>query len=155
HMSLSAFRDRRWVLLFVISAIAAMGGIYYVRTAIPPVPMYVSHGAVGLIILEDGRLGMVAREVHPSVIGKLIALTDVVVPGGKGDRLVHVWRHDGTEVHRATETTSRVDGPPGAIRLRSDMGGREFPKHLLGNWAVDVETQDGQLVGRVTFVVAE
>src|SRR5262249_15750958 len=74
HMSLSAFRDRRWLLLFVISAIAAMGGIYYVRTAIPPVPMYVSHGAVGLIILEDGRLGMVAREVHPSVIGKLIAL---------------------------------------------------------------------------------
>lgn len=155
HMSLAMLRDRRWIALFVASAAAALTGAYYARTAIPPVPMYVSHGAVGPIVLPDGRLGMVVHELHPSVIDKLIAITDVVIPGGRGDRLLHVWRHDGDEVHRATETTSKVDGPEGSIRLRSALTGRELPKRLVGRWAVDVETEDGQLVGRVTFLVAE
>jgi hypothetical protein len=155
HVSLATLRERLWIALFFLSATAALGVAYGARTAIPPVPMYVSHGAVGPIVLEDGRLGMVVRELHPSVIDKLIAITDVVVPGGKGDRLVHVWRHDGDEVHRATETTSRVDGPEGTVRLRSGLTGRELPKRLVGSWAVDVETQDGQLVGRVSFLVAD
>jgi hypothetical protein len=155
HVSVATLRDRRWVAVFFVSAGAAVGIAYAARTTIPPVPMYVSHGAVGPIVLKDGRLGMVVHELHPSVIDKLIAITDVVVPGGKGDRLVHVWRHDRDEVHRATETTSRVDGPEGTIRLRSGLTGRELPLRLIGSWAVDVETQDGQLVGRVSFVVAD
>lgn len=155
HMSLSMLRDRRWVALFFVTAAGAIAAVYAGRSAIPPVPMYVSRGAVGPIVLPDGRLGMVVRELHPSVIDKLLAITDVVVPGGKGDRLVHVWRHDGHEVHRAAETTSRVDGPEGTVRLRSGLTGRELPKRLVGSWAVDVETQDGQLVGRVSFLVAD
>jgi hypothetical protein len=155
HVSLAALKDRRYIALFFASAGAALGIAYAARTAIPPVPMYVSHGAVGPIVLEDGRLGMVVHELHPSVIDKLIAITDVVVPGGKGDRLVHVWRHNGTEIHRATETTSKVDGPEGTVRLRSGLTGRELPKRLIGSWTVDVETQDSQLVGRVSFIVAE
>jgi hypothetical protein len=118
--------------------------------------MYVAHGAVGPIVLPDGRLGMEVRDLHPSVIDKLIAITDVVVPGGKGDRLIHVWKHDGHEVHRATEDTARVaDAPKGAIRLRSGLTGRHLPPNLVGSWSVDVETQDGQLVGRVSFTVAD
>lgn len=155
HVRPSALRDRVWMLLFVLSAAGAFGLVYAGRALIPPVPMHLSSGAVGPLVLPDGRLGMVVRELHPSVIDKLIAITDVVVPGGKGDRLVHVWRHDGREVHRAAETTSRVDGPAGAIRLRSALSGRELPQTLVGSWAVDVETQDGQLVGRVRFDVTE
>ncbi len=155
HVSLAMLRDRRFILLFLASLGAAVGAAYAGRTAIPPVPMYVSKGAVGPIVLANGQLGMVVHELHPSVIDKLIAITDVVVPGGKGDRLMHVWRHDGDEVHRATETTSKVDGPEGTVRLRSGLTGRQLPKRLVGSWAVDVETQDGQLVGRVSFIVAE
>lgn len=155
HVKVEMLRDKRWLLLFFVSATSALGLVYGARTVIPPVPMYVSRGAVGPMTLPDGRLAMVVHELHPSVIDKLIAITDVVVPGGKGDRLVHVWRHDGNEVHRATETTSKVDGPAGAIRLRSALTGRQLPKQLVGNWAIDVETQDGQLVGRVTFAVAD
>ena len=155
HVDVATFKDRRWVALFALSIGAAVGLVYAGRTTIPPVPMYLSHGAVGPIVLPDGRLGMVVRELHPSVIDKLTAITDVVVPGGKGDRLMHVWRHDGDEVHRATETTSRVAGPEGAIRLRSALGGRQLPAHLVGSWSVDVETEDRQIVGRVSFTVAE
>jgi hypothetical protein len=48
-----------------------------------------------------------------------------------------------------------VDGPEGSVRLRSALSGRELPKRLVGTWAIDVETQDGQLVGRVSFLVAD
>jgi len=107
---------------------------------------------------------MEVRDLHPSVIDKLVAITDIVVPGGRGDRLTHVWKHDGNEVHRATESTMRVappaehadkDGGKGTIRLRSALTNRQLPTKLVGSWSVDVETQDGQLVGRVSFTVAE
>ncbi len=155
HVNLAMTRDRRWLFVFAASMAAALGAVYALRASIPPVPMYLAKGAVGPIVLPDGRLGMVVHELHPSVIDKLIAITDVVVPGGKGDRLLHVWRHDGHEIHRATETTSRVDGPSKTVRLRSALSGRELPQHLVGEWAIDVETEDNQLVGRVSFVVAE
>lgn len=155
HVDIATFKDRRWLALLGASVAFAVGGAYQARTAIPPVPMYVAHGAVGPIVLPDGRLGMEVHELHPSVIDKLIAITDVVAPGGKGDRLLHVWRHDGHEVHRAAEDTSRVAGPQGTIRLRSGLTGRQLPARLVGSWVVDVETADGQLVGRVSFHVAD
>jgi hypothetical protein len=102
---------------------------------------------------------------------------DIVVPGGKGDRLHHVWRRNGQEVVRATEDTSRVAGPSGAVRLRSTLEGKRLPisspplrgdpstsspplrgdasTALEGHWSLDVETEDGQLVGRTTFTVIE
>lgn len=160
QLDLKMLGDKRWLALFAATLAGAIAIAYAGRTALPPVPMYVVHGAVGPIVLPDGRLGMEVRDLHPSVIDKLIAITDVVVPGGKGDRLVHVWRHDGNEVHRATESTLRVAAASdstdkGTIRLRSALTDRQLPARLVGSWSVDVETQDGQLVGRVSFTVAD
>jgi hypothetical protein len=155
HVRASTLRDRRWLATAIASVGLSLGIVYAARGAIPPVPMYLAHGAVGPIVLPDGRLGMEVSELHPSVIDKLIAITDVVVPGGKGDRLYHAWRHDGREVQRSLEGTSRVDGPKGTVRLRSALTGRELPPNLVGSWCVDVETEDGQLVGRVAFTVAD
>jgi hypothetical protein len=168
HVDVHMLRDKRWLALFAATLGAATGIAYAGRTALPPVPMYVAHGAVGPIVLADGRLGMEVRILDASVIDKLVAITDVVVPGGKGDRLVHVWRHDGYEVHRATEDTTRGGGGAGAsesdsapgkdkgtIRLRSQLTDRHLPTRLGGSWSVDVETQDGQLVGRVSFTVTD
>jgi hypothetical protein len=84
--------------------------------------------------------------------------TTTSVTGGKGDRLHHVWFHEGTAVHRATEETSAVPGPgvpKGVVRLRSSLTGSDLPKNLVGKWWVDVETEDGQLVGRTEFEVVE
>jgi hypothetical protein len=160
HMDLKMLRDKRWLGLFAVTLGAAIAIAYAGRSAVPPVPMYVAHGAVGPILLPDGRLGMQVRDLHPSVIDKLIAITDVVVPGGKGDRLQHAWRHDGHEVHRATESTLRVEPTSestdkGTLRLRSGLTSGQLPAQLVGSWSVDVETQDGQLVGRVSFGVAD
>lgn len=155
HVTRRALRKRAYYAVFVASLGAGVGLAYVARAAVPPVPMYLSTGGVGPEQLPDGRLAMVVTTLHPSVIQELIAVTDVVVPGGKGDRLRHVWRHAGVEVHRSTEETSRITAPKGVIRLRSSLSGQELGAALVGAWSVDVETDDGQLVGRTEFSVAE
>jgi hypothetical protein len=144
-----------YVAVFAVSIGAGVGIVYEARAAIPPVPMYVSSAAVGPKQLLDGRLAMEVKALHPSVIKELIAVTDVVVPGGKGDRLRHRWMHAGREVHRSSEETSRIPGPKGVVRLRSSLTENDLPQDLTGSWTVDVETEDGQLVGRAEFDVAE
>jgi hypothetical protein len=154
HLRTSLLRDPRYLALLVLSMGLGLGSTYELRRAIPPVPMYMASGAVGPSLLADGRLAMEVTSLHAAVLRQVIAVTDVVVPGGKGDRLVHVWRHDGVELHRASEETSRVEGPSGEVRLRSALFAEEsLPEQLAGPWSVDVETDDGQLVGRVTFRV--
>jgi hypothetical protein len=154
HLRTSLLRDPRYLALLVLSMGLGLGSAYGLRRAIPPVPMYMASGAVGPSLLPDGRLAMEVTSAHAAVLRQVIAVTDIVVPGGKGDRLVHVWRHDGVELHRASEETSRVEGPSGEVRLRSALFAEEsLPDQLAGPWSVDVETDDGQLVGRVTFRV--
>ena len=155
HVTVRSLRKKAYVAALVLSVGAVVGLTYFARSAIPPVPMYVSSAAVGPKQLADGRLAMEVKTLHPSVIQELIAVTDVVVPGGKGDRLRHVWRHDGVVVHRTTEETSRVAGPKGAVRLRSSLTGDDLHVNLVGPWSVDVETDDDQLVGRTEFDVVE
>jgi uncharacterized protein DUF5924/DUF2914 family protein len=153
HLRTSLVKDLRYVALLVVSLALGLSGAYGARRGIPPVPMYMSSGAVGPTLLPDGRLAMEVTSLHAAVLREVIAVTDIVVPGGKGDRLVHVWRHDGVELHRAAEETSRVQGPSGAVRLRSALFAESLPEDVVGGWTVDVETDDGQLVGRVPFRV--
>jgi hypothetical protein len=153
HGTRRQFKQKIYVALFVGSLGAGTGIAYAARAFVPPVPMYISSAAVGPKQLADGRLAMEVKALHPSVIQELIAVTDVVVPGGKGDRLRHVWRHEGREVHRSSEEVSRIEGPNGVVRLRSSLSGKDLPGDLVGAWRVDVETEDGQLVGRTEFEV--
>jgi Family of unknown function (DUF5924)/Protein of unknown function (DUF2914) len=155
HVTGRVLRKKVYLAVFALSVGAGVGVAYGARAAIPPVPMYVSSAAVGPKQLPDGRLAMEVKTLHPSVIQELIAVTDVVVPGGKGDRLRHTWRREGREVHRSTEETSRIAGPKGVVRLRSSLTGKDLPADLVGAWSVDVETEDGQLVGRAEFRVAD
>ena len=52
--------------------------------------------------------------------------------------------------------SDRVEGAPnGAVRLRSTMPHAALPASPAGRWTVDVQTADGQLVGRARFEVIE
>ncbi|MEM9462795.1 MAG: DUF5924 family protein [Myxococcota bacterium] len=147
---------RPWVVvLLVVWTMGAVIGVYFGRAGVPPVSMYVSYGAVGPNLLDDGRLAVEASKLHHSLIEELYAVTDVVVPGGKGDRLVHVWTHEGQEVSRVTKVDPRAHGPTGTIRLRSRLDAQTVPEAPAGGWTVDVITQDGQLVGRTAFEITE
>ncbi len=153
----------RTITLLVLSAVAGSGLAYAARTLVPPVPMHLAHGAVGPYLLGDGRLVMEVKSLHTSAIRELVVVTDVAIPSGEGDELHHVWRHEGIEVHRERHP-SRTQGPRETLRLASMLGPRgtptapelrPLPKNIAGAWAVDVETKDGQLVGRVAFHVID
>lgn len=127
-------------------------GVYQVRTWLPPVPMYVTHAAVGPSIREDGTLTMEVSALDTRSLQRLVAVTDVVLPAGKGDTFVHIWRlHHDRVVTESREDVSRVPGATGGVRLRSMLS--RIPKAPEGRWTVDVETLDGQLIGRAQFVV--
>ena len=154
HVPARAFLRNRNVALLIATVAAGMGLAYVGRSFIPPVPMHLAHAAVGPVVLPDGRLVMEVKSLHTSAIRQLVAVTDVVAPGGLGDELQHVWRHEG-ETIRTLETTRVAGAPAGTLRIRSMIGAEKLPAKLTGAWTVDVETRDGQLVGRLAFDVID
>jgi hypothetical protein len=156
HVPLRALA--RWynVLLLVGCMGAAVSVAYLARRAVPPVPMYVTSAAVGPELVDaksDPRLAMEVTSVQRSFVHELYAVTDIRLPGGRGDRLRHIWRHGDAQVFPADFQQS--DGPRRTIRLRSRVSREALPKDATGRWTVDVETEDGQLVGRAEFSVYE
>jgi hypothetical protein len=143
------------VVALVVWTLGSLLGAYFGRAGVPPVAMYVSYGAVGPELLSDGRLSIEASKLHHSLIHELHAVTDVMVPGGKGDRLVHVWTHEGEEVDREIGVDLSVEDPTGTVRLRSQLDPKALAHDPVGQWTVDVMTQDGQLVGRAAFEITQ
>jgi membrane protein YdbS with pleckstrin-like domain len=156
HAPVGSLRERRYQLALGLSVLLGTGAVWAARRVIPPVPMYTVSAAVGESTLPDGRLATVLTEAHRSVAPKLVAVTDVAIPGGRGDALVHVWRLAGAERWRVTEgTMEQRRVTRGVLRLRSSMAPVPLPTRAAGPWTVDVETSDGQLVGRAAFTLTE
>lgn len=144
------------VALLVLWSGGSLLGAYFGRAYVPPVAMFVAHGAVGPELLPDGGLAIEASAMHASRVGEALhAVTDVSVPGGKGDKLVHVWWKDGEMLQRSSDVDPEPVGTVGIVRLSSRMAGSDMPADRVGRWHVDVETSDGQLVGRVNFDVSQ
>jgi len=143
-----------WAVLFVLFVASSVFGAYFARLAIPPVPMYIATGAVGPSLLPDGRLTMQVSTLHQSLIQEMHSVTDVVIPGGHGNTLHHVWRHEGIAVQQGTVTPSG-EPPAGTVRLRSTLRSFNIPAARAGRWSIDVVTEDDQLVGRVPFEVID
>ncbi len=137
------------LLAFVATSVAAA---YYGRRGIPPVPMHVADGAVGPSLLPDGRLTMHVSRLHESLIQEMHGLTDVLTPGGHGDNLIHIWRHEGVIVQQGPVSPGG-DPPAGTVRLRSTLHALNLSGDITGAWSIDVVTEDDQLVGRVAFNV--
>ncbi len=142
------------VVSLVAWTLASLAGAYFGRAYVPPVAMHVASGAVGPRLLDDGRLAIEATRMHTSLVGEdLFVVTNVSIPGGKGDRLTHVWRKDGVVVQRSSDVDVEPIGTVGMVRLSSQLAPENCPDDRVGRWWVDVETEDGQRVGRVRFEV--
>jgi len=141
-----------WVIGLMAFVAVAVASAYFGRRGIPPVPMHIASGAVGPSLLPDGRLTMHVSKLHESLIQEMHALTDVLIPGGHGNNLHHVWRRDGVAVQQGPGIVGG-DPPQGTIRLRSTLRSFNLPTDITGPWSIDVLTDDDQLVGRVEFEV--
>lgn len=146
----------RFAVPLVLAATAAAAVVAYAaRRYVPPVPMHLAYAKIGPGILENGKLTMEVTTLDRSVLSDIYAVTDVILPGGKHENFVHVWRHEGEFVFASDEAMARVPGPEGGIRLRSVLPRQKLPPQVTGKWTVDVETLDGRLIGRARFTVTE
>ena len=132
--------------------------VYVMRNAIPPVPLHLSYASVGPALEENvmnGKLAMEITSLHKSRMNEtLYGLTEVFVPGGVGDDLYHVWRHEGTTMGVfEAKNTVRVPSTKGTIRLQSRLPTEKLPEDISGTWSLNVESPDGRLIGRTRFQV--
>ena len=155
HMPFKALKKPLGVTLLVGWTVGSLLLAYSGRQAVPPFARYIAKGAVGPKLLDDGRLAIEASALHHSLVHELNAVTDLMIPGGRGDRLVHRWFKDGELVQESSDVDPTTQGDAGIIRLRSKIDAARLPEQKTGHWTVDVFTEDGQLVGRVPFDVIE
>ncbi len=141
---------RRTVAATVTLGAALAAGLWAGGAAIvPAAPLRVVAAGIGTGV--DGKtrelLGAADRFAGPP--RQVVCHTAVWAPLGLGDRLVHVWRHDG-------EVAGVV---PLSVRGGRDKGFRTWSRKSAfgakpqGEWTCTVETGSGQVLARRAFVI--
>jgi hypothetical protein len=109
---------------------------------VPPAPLRLAHGALGTKIAERTVLDPTTE--LQTVPDQLVCFTAIDAPRGLRDKLRHVWHKDKTKV-----STLQLE-----VRGGRSEGFRTWSyKHNLsaGTWSCTVETESGQLLGRLTI----
>ncbi len=146
----SIFRGKG--LALVIGATSALlVGCYFGRSFVPPAPMGmgaggIGHGTPGTYECVPGPV----EGLSVDTLQELRCVTKINEPGGLNDDVVHVWLHEGKELVR--KSPDKMQGCSGEV-LRSYLEPAEMPESRAGKWQCRVETEDGQLVGLVSFAV--
>jgi hypothetical protein len=111
---------------------------------VPPAPLRFVDGQLGTRIVD--RRVPDAASTLATVPEQLVCATTIFAPRGLRDRLRHVWRQNGA---------LRAEVPL-EIRGGREQGFRTWSvKHAIapGKWTCTVETESGQLLGRVSIRV--
>ena len=121
------------------------------RFAIPPVPLRVVNAEFGgSVDRESMRLVPVWREMDPGGSRQVYALTAIKAPLGLKDGVRHRWYKNGKLLWRSPPFDV-IGGREQGYRLWTSY---DFPALELGAAVrVDVETEDGQLIGRTEITV--
>jgi len=153
HFRLRSLFSKPGLLAVLVVMGVSMSAVYLGRRAIPPVPYYTETVSAGIIELPDGRVVNAQSAIPARDLERIVSVTDVASPTGSRETFQHVWRHDRKVVARLTPSTTVMKGPVTRLRLRSALPADKIPAERTGDWSIDVETADGQLVGRATFEV--
>jgi hypothetical protein len=145
---------RRPPVMGALATLVALGvlSFYYGRTAFPAVPMYIKAGGVGPSIAKDGSLDYEIKTLKSDSVDDIYAVTDVAVID-QGEHLSHTWRHEGNEIGHTDVEKIANPSEPHLVRVASHVDGKKLREKGIGRYTVDVETDSGQIVGRLTFEV--
>jgi hypothetical protein len=148
HLPLSVLRRPLGAGAFASIILLGVLAFYFGRRAFPAVPMFVKEGGVGTGLREDGSLTIEVRTVR---FDELFAVTDVQVVG-RGDSFSHVWRR-GKDVLEEVPAAAEPSRDKSVVRVSSRLPAKSLPALPVGKYTVDVQTSQGQIVGRVVFDV--
>ena len=155
----------RGIVLGSLGVFAAIN-IFYFTNILPPLPLTLANAGVFHGLVRDGDVYRVVSEdrswlrppgsaqvMHVASGDKLFLYSAVFAPIALKADILHIWqRYDDAIGRWQTESTVRfsiMGGRPGGYRGYSM---KSSPR--AGRWRVNIETEDGLLVGRVPFVVA-
>lgn len=146
--------ERRWRTFALLALSLGIGsGIWLARPWIPPATLWLTNTAVTQTFDEDNREPgrSLASIAVTELRGKrLYAFTAIRAPRGLHEPVVHVWLHNGHEVDRIPlEVTGGRRSGYRAWTYKS-----VFPKNAAGHWQIRVMTDDGQMIGQMSFEVS-
>jgi hypothetical protein len=156
-------RHQRRAILFAVAAVfAAMNGLYFLNL-IPPIPLSLREAGVFHGVTRAGANYVVLAEdeawwqrVWPGQTVKTIpgerifVFSSIFAPADLNVRIFHDWQYfDGADwVARSRPSFFMVGG-----RDRGYRGYSYLTAPAPGRWRVEVETERGQVIGRVNFEV--
>jgi hypothetical protein len=146
-------RQRWYHWVFMPCFAVALGGFAWMaRPWVPPATLWISTSAITQhIFVDERRPGVALSTLTPQQLrsGGLYAFTAIRAPRGLQERVMHRWLHNGREIDRIPIRI--VGGRREGYRAWSYKKG--FPADPRGDWAVQVVTEGGQLIGQVRFAV--
>ncbi len=166
HYIKDKFSESRNMVLASIICIFAVVNILYFTNLIPPIPLSLKDAGMYHSVTKDSNgnyllayedLGWKAHfqmfPIFTQVTGEPVyAFSAIFAPSNLNTTILHVWeRFDDRQGRWITESTVElplIGGRDGGFRtysVQSDL--------LPGTWRVNVETERGQVIGRLRFTI--
>ena len=156
--------SKRYLVYSILSIFLVINLLYFTNL-IPPIPLSLKNSGVyhsierigdKYIAEEEQHSGLSALQVFEDVhVGKgqpLYVYSAVFAPTNINVTVVHNWKRFNSEINRWV-SISRI---PYTVIGGTDRGFRGYTNKLNleeGKWTVNIETDRGQVIGRVTFEV--
>ena len=152
-----AARVTRWPWPRALAATVVLGVamallVGYGRAVVSPAPLFVARAALGWQVDSTGELQAIDGPLRVADLDgrALVAFTAIYAPAGLLQGVEHVWRREGAVVN-VIPLTPVFGGRREGFRTWSRK--TSFPLDSVGRWTVDVVTDSGQLIGRLSFRV--
>ncbi len=155
-------RDLTWTFLPALGLIVSLSSLYFLNW-IPPVPLSLKLGGIYQhveksqdtyrLTFKDGPWYQFWKQSDDEVSTDepVYCFTSVFAPVTLQTTVYHHWQHRLPHTSDIFSTTDRIPIPISGGRER---GYRSYTlkQHLdPGDWRVDVETEDGRIIGRINF----
>lgn len=162
------FKESGKMLALSVFGIYFISNILYFLNVIPPIPLSLKDAGVYHALYHDvsGKYVMktedkaaqsffsFAQDVHLVPGGQLYAFTSIFSPTSFSTRIIHEWQQydksTGAWITKANIELSAVGGRDIGYRIYSVKN-----NVVPGEWRVNVETEQGQIIGRLRFNVFE
>jgi hypothetical protein len=161
------YRQSRWKLIGGALAITTAMNVFYFTGILPPLPLALADAGVYEAIRHTGityvaqaenepwtaRLGLTHPMLHVAPGQKLVLYSAVFAPIKMTTRITHRWQWwDARTKHWSTQSVVSFTISGGR---EHGYRGYSIKSNLHpGNWRVNIDAEDGRLIGRVAFSVA-
>jgi len=161
------YRQVRWKLIGGALAITAAMNAFYFTGILPPLPLALSDVGVYHAIRHKGaiyevqgeseswtqQLGLTRPMIHVARGQKLALYSAVFAPIKMTTRITHRWQWWDAYA-KSWRTQTVVTFPISGGRDRGYRGYSIKTNPKPGDWRVDIDAEDGRLIGRLAFGVA-